>query len=105
MLRTFTLLFLAPWSMLMLALSLWDDQVIYQTPDREVIKSPAALEPSSTVQLIYQFPEHTKLENLAARPNSNLILTQVNQPFVYYLDPTAWKPSPKVHTSSRIVVG
>ena len=95
MLRILALLFLAPLGVLMFHLSLWDDQIIYQPRDRPVTKSLAALAPSSAVQLVHQFPNQTKLENLAARSNGGLILTQVNQPFVYYLDPTAWKPSPK----------
>ena len=47
-------------------------------------------------RLVYQFPLGTLVENIACRPNSHLLLTVINAPVLYTIDPTASTPAPKV---------
>ena len=45
---------------------------------------------------LYQFKDGTSLENLAARPNGNLILTAISDPSAYLLDPTRRNSKPQL---------
>ena len=56
----------------------------------------AAASSKSMVKLIYQFTDQTKLENLAARSNGQILLTPVSDPIVYSIDPTQSHPKPRV---------
>ncbi len=51
---------------------------------------------SSAFQLVFQFSKELHLENLAVRSNGHLVLTIVNQPLLYELDPRASHASPKL---------
>lgn len=45
--------------------------------------------PSSTAQILYQFPNQTWVENIAVRVNNHLLLTLLTSPDLYSLDPSA----------------
>lgn len=50
----------------------------------------------SSPQLVYQFPNFTRLENIAVRKNGNLLLTSLSGPSLYTLNPNAQNPQPSV---------
>ncbi len=52
-----------------------------------------ALDPT---RLIYQFPNHTWVENLAVRPSGSLLLTLISTPDLYLIDPLAANPKPQL---------
>ena len=59
---------------------------------------------TSAAQLVFQFSELQKIENLAVRSNGHLVLTVSNEPLVYDLDPRAGDPSPKLlHRFSGVI--
>ena len=98
MLRLLLLLFLAPLSVLTLPTPSLAGQLVLQfsgSPVKEYEAPPAS---SSVVQLVYQFPhdQGMALENLAARANGHLVVTAVNKPLVYDLDPKPHHISPKL---------
>lgn len=82
MLRLFPLLLLTLFSLLTRAIPFSPLQVPL---------TPSAS--SSAFQLVFQFSEEN-LENLAVRSNGNLVLTIVNEPLLYELDPRKNNPSP-----------
>jgi hypothetical protein len=49
----------------------------------------------NTVQTIYQFPNETWIENLAVRPNGNILATLLSSPEVWEIDPS-WEDSAKL---------
>ena len=51
----------------------------------------------TTVNTIYQFPKGTWIENIAVRPNGQLLLTLLNAPELYLLDPTLNQPPTLVY--------
>ena len=50
------------------------------------------------VRQLYQFPNSTftHIENVAIRPNGQLLLTIITEPCVYSLDPAASAPTPQL---------
>lgn len=93
MLRFLPLLLLAPFGVLTHPTA---GQLVFQFSDSPAIEHGAAPPSSSAVQLVYEFQNLTRLENLAARSNGHLVLTAVNEPFLYDIDPTAHHPSPNL---------
>ena len=88
MLRLLLLLLLAPFRVLTRPAPSLAGQLVYQFYDGPVIEKAAAPPSPSAVQLVYEFPDSaTKLENLAARSNGDILLTAVSKPSVYYLEP------------------
>lgn len=96
MLRFLSILLLAPFGVLTHPISSSAGQLVFQFPASPVIDNGAAPSPSSAVQLVYQFQDLVKIENTAARSNGHLVLTVVNEPLVYDIDPKARRPSPKL---------
>lgn len=59
---------------------------------------------SSAGRLVFEFVDQQQLENLAIRSNGHLVLSVINKPFVYDLDPRAHHPLPKVlHQFSGVI--
>ncbi len=64
-----------------------------------------ALDPT---RLVYQFPNHTWIENLAVRSSGSLLLTLISTPDLYLIDPLAADPKPQfIHrfNSSSAIFG
>ena len=74
----------------------WADQLVPQLPLNPIIDNAAGSASPSPVRLVFQFCDQVRLENLAPRSNGDLLLTAVNVPHVYYLDPKASHPSAKL---------
>ncbi len=55
------------------------------------------LNASLPIRTLYQFPQGTWIENIAVRPNGQLLLTLVNTPELYILDPTLGAPPTLVY--------
>ena len=51
---------------------------------------------TSAGRLVFEFAGQQHIENVAIRSNGHLVLSVVNEPFVYDLDPRAHHPLPKV---------
>lgn len=96
MLRLLLLLSLPASSVLAYPAPYWPDQLISQPPDGRFMENAVAPPPASAVNLVYQFKNLTKLENLAARSNGHLLLSAVSEPYVYYLEPEARRPSARL---------
>ena len=98
MLRLLLLLLVAPSSVLTRPTLSLASQVIYQLYDGSATENAAAASSTSAVNLVYQF-DSARLENLAACSDGQLLLTAVNEPSVYIIDPTKSGGKPKLlHT-------
>ena len=66
-----------------------------------IIPISLALDPT---RLVYQFPNHTWVENLAVRPNGSLLLTIATSPDLYLINPLNSDPKPHLihHFSSSL---
>lgn len=61
-----------------------------------LLAGSVAAETSSNARAVYQFEDGTWVENLALRPNGNLLVTRVDQPEVYEIDPSSSGVAPKL---------
>ena len=52
-----------------------------------------ALDPT---RLVYQFPNHTWVENIAVRPSGSLLVTLITTPDLYLIDPFVSDPEPRL---------
>ena len=65
---------------------LFSISILYLSP--QTLSSPTRHLPSSpSVSLIHAFPPNSSLENLAVRPNNQVIVTFLNEPNLYLVDP------------------
>lgn len=66
-----------------------------------ILPTGLALDPT---RLLYQFPNHTWVENLAVRPNGSILLTLITSPDLYLLNPLATDPKAQLihHFSSSL---
>lgn len=76
------------------------DQLTVQLPNSPTIEDEAqeiAPESSCMIKQLYQFPNFTtRLENLAVRPNGQLLIDCVTQPHIYGFDPSNATATPTI---------
>ena len=76
------------------------DQLAFQPPDSPPVEDAApatSQKPSCMINELFQFQDiddTLRLENLAVRPNGQLILDCVTQPIIYGFDPRQSRPKP-----------
>lgn len=94
MLNSILLLLLAASSLLGHSTSSWSSEIVIQVHESQdaITEDISASKSSSAIQLAYQFKNQTKIENVAVRPNGNLLLIVVNEPVMYQLNPKASHP-------------
>lgn len=56
------------------------------------LSNSTSLSHTPAIHQIYQFPNHTFVENIATRPNGHLLLTTLSEPALWKLDPTESNP-------------
>ncbi len=74
--------------------SSWTSEVVIQVQESQdaITKDVSASKSSSAIKLAYQFKNETRIENIAVRPNGNLLLTVVSEPVMYQLKPKSSRP-------------
>ena len=70
----------------------WTGQQILKDQEGPFQGWPSTVAPSDAVKLVYQADKGIKFENLAIRPNGQLLITDVGNPKVYQLDPNRLFP-------------
>jgi hypothetical protein len=60
------------------------------------ISCASAVSAAVGTRLVYQFPNSTFIENVAIRPNGQLVLNTFDDARIYTLDPSAAEPEPKL---------